>query len=193
MIDLDQPARYPTGPNGTPGRRWPRRATGRTLALVVVVAFLAGGILGGVAMHLWRYQPLAASVAAQRSTVSVLLFAESGLMTVRHEQRRARLEAQVTIVNAGPETVTVLAVRVDQPAVTVRSPERARFVAPGTALPVDVVVEWNCGADQSRALVASVRVETADEHVRTISPVALDDTPWAESRRTGCAEGRPAG
>lgn len=190
MIDLDQPARYPTPPNRTSKGDWRRRVTARALVLFAAGLFLAGGILGGVATHLWWYRPLAASVdqagQADRSAVSVLLFAESGVPTVLDE-RRARVEAQVTVVNAGPEPVNVLAVRVDQPGVTVRSPEKERQIEPGTASPVDVVVEWNCVADQPQALVASVSVETADEQVRKLSPVALDGTPWIESRRTGCA------
>lgn len=155
--------------------------------MVAVGLFLAGAVLGGVAMHIWWYQPLAASVEAERSAVSVLLFAESALMTVHNEKGQVRIEAQVTVVNAGPEIVNVLAVRVDQPGVTVRSPDRERSVAPGTAFPVDVVVEWNCVADQPVALAASVSVETADEEVREISPVALDGTPWVESRGGRCA------
>ena len=94
----------------------------------------------------------------------------------------------MTVVNAGPEPVSVIAVRVDQPGVTVRSAERERQIQPGTALPVDVVVEWDCVADQREPLVASVTVETADEQVRQLSPVALDGTPWIESRRAGCAD-----
>jgi hypothetical protein len=119
--------------------------------------------------------------------VSVLLIAESSVITVHREQRRVRVEAQVTVVNAGPETVDVRGLRVDQPGVTVRSPEKERQVGAGTALPVDVVVEWNCAAGEPKAIAASVSVETADERVRTISPVALDGTPWIQSRRGGCA------
>lgn len=157
------------------------------LVLVAVGLFLAGAVLGGVAMHFWRYQPLAASVEAERSAVSVLLFAESDVLTVHNEQRRVRIEAQVTVVNAGPELVNVLAVGVDQPGFTVRSPEKERAIAPGTALPVDVVVEWNCVEDQFAALAASVTVETADEQVRKVSPVTLDGTPWIEGGRGLCA------
>lgn len=187
VIDLDQPAQYRTSPNGTSEGGWHRLATARALVLVVVGSFLAGGVLGGVATYIWRYQPLAASVEAERSAVSVLLFAESDIMTVYNEQRQVRIEAQVTVVNAGPEPVNVLAIRVDQPGVTVRSPERARRVEAGTEFPVDVVVEWKCVADQPVALVASVSVETVDEQARKISPVALDGTPWIESTREGCA------
>jgi hypothetical protein len=187
VIDLDQPAQHRTPPNGFPKGGWRRLATVRALILIAVGLFLAGGILGGVAMDVWRYQPLAASVEAERSATSVLLFAKSDLMMVRNEQRRVRIEAQVMVVNAGPEPVTVVAVRVDQPGVTVRSPEKERLVAAGTAYPVDVVVEWNCAADQPKALVASVSVETADEQLREISQVALDGTPWIESRHGGCA------
>lgn len=181
MIDLDQPAQYRTAPKG-----WRRLGTGPALALVVVGSFTAGGVLGGVATHVWRYQPLAASVAAERSVVSVLLFAASDATTVHNEQRRVRIETQVTIVNAGPEMVNVLSVRVDQPNFTVRSVERERQVAPGTAFPVDVVVESTCAADQPVALAASVSVETADEQSRTVSPVALDGTPWIETMREHC-------
>jgi hypothetical protein len=187
MIDLDQPAQYRTSPIGTPVGGWRRLATGRALVLVVVLSVLAGGILGSVAMYVWRYQPLAASAERAESAVSVLLFAESGVMTVHKQGRRVRFESQVTVVNAGPAPVSVLAVRVDQPGVTVSSAERQRQVEPGTAVPVDVVVEWNCGADQPETFVASVSVETVDEQVRKISPVALDGTPWMESRRAGCA------
>jgi hypothetical protein len=105
----------------------------RALVLVMV-----GSLLGGVATYGWGYQPLAASVERAESAVSVLLFAESGVV-------------------------------------------KERQVAPGTAVPVDVVVEWNCRADQPPALAASVRVETRDEPIRTISPVAIRGTPWIES------------
>lgn len=104
--------------------------------------------------------------------------AESGVPTVLDEQRRVRVEAQVTVVNAGPEPFNVLAVRVDQPGVTVRSPEKERQLEPGTASPVDVVVEWNC---------VRQRGDGGRERVRKLSPVALDGTPWIESRRAGCA------
>jgi hypothetical protein len=188
VIDLDQPAQNRTPPDGRSrdGRR--RFATARALVLIVVGSFLAGATAGGVAMQAWRYEPLAASVEARSSVVSVLLFAGSEVTAVRHEQRRVRIETQVTVVNAGPETVNVLTVDGDQPGVTVRSPERARRIAPGAASPVDVVVEWNCAADQSRALAVSVTVQTEDEQVRKLTPVALDDTPWLVSGHGGCAK-----
>ncbi|WP_229070984.1 hypothetical protein [Actinoplanes sp. DH11] len=119
--------------------------------------------------------------------MSVLLFAASDATAVRSEQRRVTVESQVTVVSAGPQPVNVVAVRVDQPGVTVRSAERERQIAPGTALPVDVVIEWYCDANQPPTLAASVTAETADEQVRHVSPVALDGTPWTASRRAGCA------
>ena len=183
MIDLDQPAQRRPPPDGG----WRRFATGRVLILVAVGLFVAGVVLGGAVMHRWRYQPLAASVEAGKSVVSVLLFARSSVTTVVDQQGRVRVETQVTVVNAGPETVNVLAVRVDQPGVTVRSPERERQVLPGTAAVVDVVVEWDCRADQTETLAASVSVETADEQLRKLSPVDLDGTPWIEIRRRGCS------
>jgi hypothetical protein len=186
MIDLDQPAQYRTPPNGTSEGGWRRLATARALVLVVVGSLLAGGVLVGVATYIRWYQPLAQADQTKWSAVSVLLFAESGVMTADKEQRRVRIEAQLTIVNAGPATINLLAVRVDQPGVTVRIPEKERQIAPGTAFPVDVVVEWNCMADQPMALVASVSVETGDEQVRKISPVALHGTPWIERMRGAC-------
>lgn len=182
MIDLDRPA---------PAPRTARPATARALVPVVVGSLLAGGVLGGAAAYFVGYRPLAASVEradqAGRSAVSVLLFTEPSLTTVHSEQRRIRVEAQVTVVNAGPEPIDVRAVRVDHPGVTVRSPERERQVAPGTAFPVDVVVEWDCAAEQPLALAASVSVETVDERSRTIFPVALRGTPWIDNTRGDCA------
>ncbi|MGW4942428.1 hypothetical protein ACWEOZ_12690 [Actinoplanes sp. NPDC004185] len=169
----------------------------RTLVAVVVGSFLAGLVLGGVATYIGWYRPLAASVErtdqAAWSTVSVLLFAEDGLTTV-DEQRRVRIEAQVTVVNAGPETIdvrAVRAVRVDQPGVTVRSPEKERPVAPGMTLPVDVVVEWNCAVDPPAELIAAISVETGDEQVREMVPVPVHGTQWFESGRKGCARSTP--
>jgi hypothetical protein len=190
VIDLDQPAQ-----NGAPAGRWRRLATVRTLVAVVVGSFLAGGVLGGVATYIGWYRPLAASVEradqAAWSTVSVLLFAEDGLTTVDEQQRRVRIEAQVTVVNAGPETIDVRAVRVDQPGVTVRSPEKERQVAPGTTLPVDVVVEWNCAVDPPAELIAAISVETGDEQVREMVPVPVHGTQWIESGRKGCTRSTP--
>jgi hypothetical protein len=183
VIDLDQAARRRPPPDGG----WRRLVTGRVLILVAVGSFVAGVVLGGVVMHRWRYQPLAASVEAGKSVVSVLLFARSDVTTVLDQQGRVRAETQVTVVNAGPETVNVLALRVDQPGVTVRSPERERQVQPGTATVVDVVVEWDCKVNVSEVLAASVSVETADEQLRQLSPVDLDGTPWIEIRRRGCS------
>jgi len=191
MIDLDQPAQPRTSPNGSSQGGWRRLATARALILVVAASLLAGGILGGLTTYVGWYRPLAASVAradqAGSSAVSVLLFAESGVRTVNNEQRRVRIEGQVRVVNAGPAPVNVIAVRVDQPGVTARSPEKERQIAPGAASPVDVVVEWNCATDEPEALVASVSVETVDEQVRKISPVDLYGTSWIESRSVGCA------
>ena len=182
MIDLDQPAH---------DRRRRRLASTRALVLIVAGSFLAGGVVGGVATYLGWYRPLAASKEqadqAAWSTVSVLLFAEDGVLTVDEEQRRVRIEAQVTVVNAGPEMIDVRAVHVDQPGVTVRSPEKERQVAPGTTLPVDVVVEWNCAVDPPRELIAVVNVETVDEQAGKMVPAPLSGTPWIESRRKGCA------
>ncbi|MET8153167.1 hypothetical protein ACIBSW_22520 [Actinoplanes sp. NPDC049668] len=182
MIDLDRPA---------PAPRTARPAPARALVLVAVWSLLAGVVLGGVATYFVGYRPLAASAEradrAGRSAVSVLIFTEPSLTTVHSEQRRIRVEAQVMVVNAGPEPIAVLAVRVDQPGVTVRSPERERQVAPGTAFPVDVVVEWDCATEKPAALAASVSVETADERVRTIFPVAVRGTPWIDDSRGDCA------
>ncbi|MCA2211291.1 hypothetical protein [Jidongwangia harbinensis] len=189
MIDLDRPARYPadrTSPGG-----WRRLATARALATVVAGALLTGAVLGGVAMYLGWYRPLAASVEqaerADGSAVALLLFAEPGVRTGPAEPRRVRIAAQVTVVNAGPEPVDVRAVRVDQPGVTVRSPETERQIHPGTAVPVDVVVEWTCAADPPRTLAGSVHVETVDEQVRTVSPVEIRGTSWMETGSAGCA------
>ena len=191
MIDLDQPARNRPSPNGFPAGGWRRFATARALVAVVAGSFLAGGVLGGVATYIGWYQPLAASVEqadqADWSTVSVLLFAEPGVTTVHDGQRRVRIEAQVTVVNAGPEMLDVRAVRVDQPGVTVRSPEKERQVAPGTTVPVDVVVEWNCAVEPPQELIAVVNVETVDEQAGKMVPAPLAGTPWIESRRKGCA------
>lgn len=157
----------------------------------MVGAFLAGGVLGGAATYTGWYQPLAASVEqadqVARSAVSILLFAESGVMTVHDERRRVRIEAQVTVVNAGPDMVDVLAVRVDQSGVTVRSLGKEGQVAPGTTLPVDVVVEWICAVDHPEELVASVSVAAVDEQIPRIEPAPLSGAPWIESRREGCA------
>jgi hypothetical protein len=152
----------------------------------VVASFLAGGVLGSVATYIWRYKPLLAAVEAERPTVSVLLSAEPGEMTVHKKMRQVTIEAQATLVNAGTEPINVLAVRVDHPGVTALSPEKERQIQPGTASPVDVVVEWNCVADEPKFLAASVSVETADEQVTKLS-LALDGTPWIESMREGCA------
>jgi hypothetical protein len=178
MIDLDQPA---------PDRGGRRLATVRGLVLVVVGSLLAGVLLGGVAAYAWWCRPLVASMEQKESAVSLLLFAEPGAPTVEEKRRRVRLDAQVTVVNAGPAMVNVLAVRVDRPGVTVRSSERERQVGPGTALPLDVVVEWACEPAGSLPLIASVRVETEDEQLRDISPVALDGAAWMDSMSAGCA------
>lgn len=87
----------------------------------------------------------------------------------------------------GRHPVNVLAIGIDQPGVTGRSSEKERQIEPGTALPVDVVVEWNCAADNPGALVASVSVETVDEQVRKISPVDVGGVSWSESSLVGCA------
>lgn len=182
MIDLDQP---PPAPSAG-GRR--RLATVRTLVLAVLGAFLAGGMVGVVAASGWYRS----AEQAERSEVSVLLFAEPGVETLNVELRRLRIEAQVTVVNAGPEWVNVIAVRADQPGVTVRSPEKERGIDPGTAVPVDVVVEWDCATDQPGTLVASVSVETVDEQLRELAPVDLQGTSWIDSRRGACeGMGRP--
>jgi hypothetical protein len=182
VIDLDRPPRY----RPSPGGGWRRLATARLLALAVAGSLLAGVVLGGVATYLLWYQPVAASAEQAQSAVSLVLFAESGETTVDNGRRRVRIDAQVRVVNAGPAQINVLAVRVDQPGVTVRSPEKERQVAQGTAIPVDVVVDWSCGADRPTDLAASVSVETSDGQVRK-SPVTLDSTPWIESGRAGCA------
>jgi hypothetical protein len=185
VIDLDRPAQPP--PNRFSAGGWRRFVTVRALVLIVVGSLLAGGVLGGLAAYAWWYRPLAESVERAESAVSVLLFAEADMVTVYNEQRRIRVEAQVTVVNAGPAPVNVLAVRVDQPGVTVRSAERERWIEQGKTTPVDVVIEWTCGSNLPMALRASVSVETSEEQVRQVSPVALDGTPWAESTREGCA------
>ena len=122
----------------------------------------------------------------------MLLFAESGVTTVHDKQWRVRIEARLAVVNAGPEMIDVLAVRVDQPGVTVRGPEKKSQVPPGTTVPVDVVVECNCVVDPPEALVAAVSVETADEQGPKLVPAPLYGKPWTESRRKGCAVVRAA-
>ncbi|WP_433298923.1 hypothetical protein ACQP2F_44820 [Actinoplanes sp. CA-030573] len=185
MIDLDQPAQYRTPPNGT--ARWLRLTAPKALLTIVLASLLAGAILGGVATYIWRYKPLAASMKHDESAVAVLLFAEPDTMTMTTKQRRVHLEAQVTVVNAGPALLNVRAVRVDQPGVTVRSADKERQIPPATALPIDVAVDWNCPGGEPTVLTASVSVETADEQPRNITPVALGGTPWLEAVRTGCA------
>ncbi|WP_127552918.1 hypothetical protein [Actinoplanes sp. OR16] len=176
MIDLDQAPRY---------RQVARRGRlPRALALLV-----AGTLLGGVATYLWWYRPLAASAEqaarADNAAVRVLLFAQSGTTTRRGDQQ-VHLDAQVTVVNAGPVTLDVLAVRADQPGVTVRSPEKERQVEPGTSAAMDVTIEWTCGAGEPASLAASVSVETADEQLRTITPVAIHAEPWIEDKQEAC-------
>ncbi|MEU8238160.1 hypothetical protein AB0C07_07945 [Actinoplanes missouriensis] len=183
VIDLDQPPQHES-------RR--RRLTGtRAVALVVLGSFLAGVLVGGVTAYLRWYRPVVSSAEeadrAASATVSVLLFAEPGMVTADGGRRQVRIEAQVTVVNAGPAPVNVMAVRVGQPGVTVRSAERERQIAPGAETPVDVTVEFDCTADEPLNLAASITAETEDEQLRTVAPVALHGTPWIQSRQDGCA------
>ena len=60
---------------------------------------------------------------------------------------------QVMVVNAGREPLNVLAVRVDRPDATVRSPVRERQIPRGTALPVDVVVSGTAWRISPRRLL----------------------------------------
>jgi hypothetical protein len=181
VIDLDQPPR-----SGPTGDGWRRRLRPRTLILLVVGSLLAGVVLGGVATHVVWVRPLTASADRAASAISLLIFAEHDTMTVTYDSGRARFETQVAVVNAGPATVNVLAVRVAAPGVTVRSPERERQVEPGAATRVDVTVDWACTGERLAVLDASIDVETAGEQLRTITPVPFDGTPWAAVRYESC-------
>ncbi|MEU7982497.1 hypothetical protein AB0B63_28690 [Micromonospora sp. NPDC049081] len=138
VIDLDAPGRGPVDAAASRVRRGPRPR----VALGLVVALVAGAVLGGWGVDRSREARARQERDATVALVAIPANADSGSTNAGG---RARIEGSLAVVNAGPSPVTVRSVRADSPTVLIRDLGRTRLIRPGGTGWIGVVVLLQCG------------------------------------------------
>jgi hypothetical protein len=177
VIDLDQPAPSP----GKASRiRWHRWSAAKIPAVAALVLMMVSGTLGAFG---------AAFLTAQhahpdhRPSFSVLAFADQGRGPAEFENGLARLDGQLTVVNAGPVPINVRSLQTTPGDVQFRHVTQGRSIEPGAASQMDVVVSLVCPTPSGRDHVVSISgrsslILEATEGSRMSSSVNFDSGAW---------------
>ncbi|MFI7604488.1 hypothetical protein ACIBTV_05125 [Micromonospora sp. NPDC049366] len=182
MIDLGDPDRQPAQSHATsPGRHLARRA----MTPWIVVAFVTGVAIGGVGVDQLGDSR---DEREQNAVVALAAFPESAETGGVLAQGWARLVTQMRLVNGGPAPITVRAVRMESPSVTIRG------IGPPPVVPARgvglLVVELGveCATPiQPEPLSMRFTVETTDRHVSEVDqPIVLVRSEWERDARAVC-------
>ncbi|WNM37037.1 hypothetical protein RMN56_17755 [Micromonospora halotolerans] len=183
MIDLDEQGHRPAGSrSATPDRLTARRK--RTVRLVA--AFVAGVVLGGLAvgeLHDSR------AVRERNGVVALVALPVSANLGGSSAQGTVELSGQLLVINAGPAPVTVRGAHGERPGVVVRSTGEGPELPPGSTRQILVELRFDCSiASRQEPLSLRFSVETEDRRVREVDyPVAIAGSDWARDAQSMCA------
>ncbi|MFC7759302.1 hypothetical protein ACFQY4_15850 [Catellatospora bangladeshensis] len=172
VIDLDQAADAGGRSDALFGR-----FGGRRVAAFLAV-FVAGLVVGGVAVNGWRDH---LEDTAQAAKVALVVRPETANFGGSATATSVNLSGRLVVFNAGPRPVVIRAAEAEQPGVRVASWGQAALPVPpdGTGRFL-VQLQFGCPVDfPSDPLPIRLSVETVDGQVReVVYDVALADTDW---------------
>ncbi|MFB9853056.1 hypothetical protein ACFFMR_22005 [Micromonospora andamanensis] len=183
VIDLDEHNRQLTAAgSGAPDRLLARRK----MAVRLVAAFVAGGLLGGFGVNELRDSREERERHASVALVAVLVSIAGGGSDVPGV---LQLDGQLAVTNPGQAPMTVRSATGQGPGVLVRDTGSSRLLRPGDTGLIDVKLRLECAtAFESDLLSMRFSVETGDHQVREIDyPVALVGSTLQARTEQPCA------
>ncbi|MEV2242203.1 hypothetical protein [Micromonospora sp. NPDC049891] len=182
-IDLDEHNRQPTtAGSGAPDRLLARRK----MAVRLVAAFVAGGVLGGFGVNELRDSREERERIASVALVAVPVSIAGGGSDVPGV---LQMDGQLAVTNAGQAPITIRSATGQGPGALVRDTGSSRSLRPGDTGLIDVELRLECAtAFESDLLSMRFSVETGDRQVREIDyPVALAGSAWQARTEQPCA------
>ncbi|MFR9774471.1 hypothetical protein ACL02O_00220 [Micromonospora sp. MS34] len=183
IIDLDDHGHGRLRPDEGPRRR---RLINRATSAYTIGAFVLGVAVGGIGI---------AEVQGSRdartrtATVAVVVIASSASDGGEISGSTAQFDAQLTVVNAGPQPVTVRAVGARLPGTVIDAAAPSRRLHPGEVGVIQVQVVVHCSVKPD-PVPMRLSVETADHRTREVSyPMAYIGTAWHNRAVLLCGQG----
>jgi hypothetical protein len=172
-IDLDQRDGGPAGSDECPRERVPSR---QRVALYLVGTFALGMALGGVGVAKFQDRR---EQRAKSATVAVVAMAGPTSGGGERNGDAAQLDAQLTVVNAGPAPVTVRFVGAQETGVLVRGTGQSLLLDPGGTGEIGVRLMVDCRMAGPNPLPMRFSVQTPDQRTHEISyTVAVEGSAW---------------
>ncbi|MFE9658076.1 hypothetical protein [Micromonospora sp. NPDC006431] len=182
VIDLDAQGDVVADPDEAPRRR---RPIGRPPGPYIIGAFVLGATLGGIGGA-----QLQASREEQTraATVAVTAVASSAKGDGRNSGGMAQFDAQVTVVNAGPQPVTVRAAEARFTGIDIRPTDSSSRLRPAAAGVIDIQLVADCSIGHS-SLPLRLSVETADHRTHLVNvEVWYAGSVWHDRARSLCGQ-----
>ncbi|MFE9658288.1 hypothetical protein [Micromonospora sp. NPDC006431] len=182
IIDLDDRGRGRVKPDEGPRRRRLNRA----MSAYAIGAFVLGAAVGGIGVAEVQGSRDARTRAA---TVAVVVIASSASDGGEISNSIARFDAQLAVVNAGPQPVTVRTVGARLPGTVIDATAPFRLLRPGEVGVIQVQVVVHCSVKPD-PVPMRLSVETADQRTREVSyPMAYTGTAWHNRAVSLCGQG----
>ena len=187
IIDLDLPAPMR---DSEPATRLHRLAAVKIPGVAALVLMIVAGAVGAIGTSVWTGQY---GHHPQRSTLSVLAFAETNADAADTGNGHIALDGQLTVVNAGLVPINVRSVRTSQVQVEFRDAAQRQSIEPGTASTIDVAMSLNCPSPSGpnhRLVISngsSLIVEATNAPQSLSSSVSFDSGSWDQRLLQSCA------
>lgn len=183
IIDLDDRGRGRVKPDEDPRRR---RLINRATSAYTIGAFVLGVAVGGIGIAEVQSSRDARTRAA---TVAVVVIARSASDDGGISGSIAQFDAQLAVVNPGPQPVTVRTVGARLPGTVIDAAAPFRRLRPGEAGVIDVQVVVHCSVKPD-PVPMRLSVETADQRTREVSyPMTYIGTAWHDRAVSLCGQG----
>ncbi|MEU3456420.1 hypothetical protein ABZ671_22900 [Micromonospora sp. NPDC006766] len=158
----------------------PNRLTAmRKMNVRLVAAFVVGVVLGGVGVSELRDSR---EERERNTSVSLVAFPAPISNGTSDGAGVLQMDAQLTLVNAGPAPITVRAATGERPGFRVNDFGQSRLLRPGGTGWIDVKLNIECSAFSIEPLPVRFSVETPDRQVREVTySVALAGSAWHHS------------
>ncbi|GGM54723.1 hypothetical protein ACFFX1_51180 [Dactylosporangium sucinum] len=142
--------------------------------------WLAAALLLG-ALYLARPDDRPPAVAV------VLVAGQVGAFAATYDAGTVRIESQLTVVNSGPEPVSLEDLSAEAPGLTVHAMRLPQPVGPGRSVAVGVRVELSCDQARPDPVRFRLTVRTAAGKRSAAEPlVAVADSPWVSVLGAAC-------
>ncbi|MFI7650391.1 hypothetical protein ACIBTZ_30575 [Micromonospora sp. NPDC049460] len=172
FIDLDQREGDPAGSDESPGERMPSR---QRVALYLVGTFALGVALGGVGVAKFQERR---EQQAQSATVAVNAMAGPTSGGTGRDGN-AKVDAQLTVVNAGSIPVMVRFVGAQETGVLVRDTGQSLLLVPGSTGGIDVRLMVDCRMASPNPLPMRFSVQTPEQRTAELT-MPVEVSAWRE-------------